>query len=180
MIVSNGVKETGPQGLDDIDVEDVAHLTGICRNGVQRPQIELGAYVFKCAETDEEFRQVHRLNYRAFVEEVAQYPETDGDELVDKLHDKNIYFIALRDGQVVGMLAAHDQPPFSVAERLPDPTMLERLGTRHIEARLFAVEPDRRFGPVSRGLLWVIFEYARANGYSHLIISGIASRRRLY
>jgi Flp pilus assembly protein TadB len=85
----------------------------------------LGRYVFKIADTPSEFEQIHRLNYRTFVSEIPQHADPGtGGVLVDKFHAKSTYFIALRDGRLVGMLSAHDRPPFSVAGRLPDPGVL--------------------------------------------------------
>src|SRR5262245_14530895 len=92
-----------------------------------------GRYAFKLADTDEELEQIHRLNYRTFVEEIPQYPDASGGRLVDKFHAKNTYFIALVDARVVGMLSVHDQPPFSVAGRMRDPSLLERPGRRPLE-----------------------------------------------
>ena len=79
-----------------------------------------GGYVFKRAETNEEFEQIHRLNYRTFVAEIPQHRDPGTGRLVDKFHDKNGYFVALDCGRVIGMISVHDQPPFSVADRLSD------------------------------------------------------------
>jgi aspartate aminotransferase-like enzyme/N-acyl-L-homoserine lactone synthetase len=177
---SNGAVAPRPSRATDLDTEDVRFLTGMGSPGSANPRLQLGSYIFKCAESPDEFEQVHRLNHRTFVEEIGQYPDNGAGYLVDKFHDKNTYFIALQDNKVVGMLATHDAPPFSVAERLSDPYLLERLGPRIMEARLFAILPDKRNGPVSRGLLWLVFEYARVHRYSHLVISGIETRARLY
>ena len=90
--------------------------------------LRVGPYVFKRAETRQEFEQIHRLNYRTFVSEIPQYSDPGTGRLVDKFHDKSAYFIVLREGRVVGMLSTHDQPPFSVADRLRDPEILNRPG----------------------------------------------------
>jgi aspartate aminotransferase-like enzyme/predicted N-acetyltransferase YhbS len=142
--------------------------------------LRIGGYVFKRAETSQEFDEIHRLNYRTFVSEVPQHPDTGNGLLVDKFHDKNIYFIAVYEGRVVGMVSAHDQPPFSVTERLSDPSLLQRPGTRLLEVRLLAVEPGRRHSRVLPGLLWGLLEYARASGHTHMVISGLQDRVSLY
>src|SRR5262249_5109086 len=90
--------------------------------------LRVGPYVFKHAETRQEFENIHRLNYRTFVSEIPQYSDPGTGRLVDKFHDKSAYFIVLREGRVVGMLSAHDQPPFSVADRLLEPEILTRPG----------------------------------------------------
>jgi aspartate aminotransferase-like enzyme/predicted N-acetyltransferase YhbS len=142
--------------------------------------LQVGEYIFKRAETREELEQVHRLNYRTFVSEIPQHADPGSGLLVDKFHDKNAYFIALHDDRVVGMVSVHDQPPFSVAERLSDPTILQLPGVRPLEVRLLAVEPTRRNTTVFFGLVWHIYEHARSNGYTHLFISGLEDRLPLY
>ncbi len=142
--------------------------------------LRVGPYVFKRAETRHEFEQIHRLNYRTFVSEISQYTDPGTDRLVDKFHDKSAYFIVVREGRVVGMLSTHDQPPFSVADRLRDPEILHRPGTRPLELRLLAIEPDTRNSTVFFGLLWSVYEHALANGYTHLFISGLQEREVLY
>src|SRR5262249_21718330 len=124
--------------------------------------LRVGRYFFKHAETADEIEQVHRLNYRTFVGEVQQYPENGVGRLVDKFHHKNTYFVAIRDGRVIGMISVHGEPPFSVAGRLPDPSILQRPGCRPIEVRLLAVDPHERNSPVAYGLMAVFYEYADA------------------
>jgi aspartate aminotransferase-like enzyme len=140
----------------------------------------VGQYIFKRAETGQEFEQIHRLNHRTFVEEIPQHTDRGDGVLVDKFHKKNAYFIVLRDNCVVGMVSAHDQPPFSVAERLQDPKILDRAGTRPLEVRLLAIEPAERNSTMFFGLIWTLYEYARSHGYTHLFISGVESRLPLY
>jgi aspartate aminotransferase-like enzyme len=86
----------------------------------------------------------------------------------------------LREGRVVGMVSTHDQAPFSIAERLPDPTLLTRPGTRALEVRLLAIEPAERNSTMFFGLIWSLYEHARTNGYTHLFISGVLERVTLY
>ena len=142
--------------------------------------LHVGSYVFKRAETRQEFEQIHQLNFRTFVHEIPQHSDPGTGRLVDKFHDKSAYFIVVREGRVVGMVSSHDQPPFSVADRLPDPEILERPGTRPLEVRLLALEPDTRNSTVFFGLMWSLYEHARANGYTHLYISGLREREMLY
>jgi len=163
-----------------IDAEDIAHLTGVSSADDLTPELTLGKYTIKVADSEEEFEQIHRLNYRTFVEEVGQYPDPGAAELVDKFHDKNRYFICKLGDKVVGMTATHDRPPFSVAKRLSDPAMLGRLGDRLLEVRLLAIDREHRNSQVFRGMLWLMYEFGMSHGYSHLIISGIEGRTRLY
>ncbi|MGH9646453.1 MAG: aminotransferase class V-fold PLP-dependent enzyme [Bryobacteraceae bacterium] len=139
-----------------------------------------GNLIFKTAETPAEFDQIHRLNYRTFAEEVQQYAPDGTGVLVDRFHDKNIYYIAVEDGRVLGMVAANDQPPFSVEKRLPDSVSLEALGGPLLEIRLLAVEPDSRHSMILGCLLWELYRFASKHGYSHAVISGIARNLEMY
>jgi len=142
--------------------------------------IRLGRYVFKPASTPGEHEQLHRLNYLTFVRELPQHADNGQRALVDKFHEKNLYFVALDGARIVGMLSVHDRPPFSIADKLADPTVLEQLGPRPLEVRLLAVEPRHRHGPVFGGLGYVVLRHAQRHGYSHLLISGVADRIRMY
>jgi len=141
--------------------------------------IDTGRYRFKLADRDEEIEQIHRLNHRTFAEELGQHAAHSDGRLVDKFHDKNSYFVALSENRVVGMVSIHDRPPYSVEDRLPDPTVLHRAGARPAEVRLLAVEPDHRAGLVFGGLVWSALIYARQR-YTEVYISGVAERVALY
>jgi aspartate aminotransferase-like enzyme len=142
--------------------------------------IRVGGYVFKRAETEEEFGQIHCLNYRTFVSEIPQHPDSGTGQLVDKFHRKNVYFVAVENGRIVGMISGHDQPPFSVADRLPDASILCQAGTKPLEVRLLAVEPNKRNGVVFFGLLWSLYQHAQAQRYTDVYISGFTERVGLY
>ncbi len=141
--------------------------------------LQVGRYLFKPADTDDEIEQIHQLNYRTFVEEIPQHIATVPGRLVDKFHDKNTYFVALDDRRVVGMISVHDRPPFSIAARLDDPSVLSTPGRRPLEVRLLAVEPTHRGGPVMVGLLWSALLHAR-HRYDDVYISGVVERVPMY
>jgi hypothetical protein len=142
--------------------------------------LQVGEFVFKRANTDDEFEQIHALNYRTFVGEIGQYADNGNDRLIDKFHHKNIYFIALQGRLVVGMVSVHGQPPFSIADRLPDPSILQRPDMRPLEVRLLAVDQERRNSVVIAGLVYTLYQYAQENGITHLFISGVQERLSLY
>ena len=139
-----------------------------------------GSLIFKQADSAAEFYQIHRLNYRTFTGEIKQHPADGSGILVDRFHDANKYFIALDDGRLLGMTAVNDQGPFSIERRLPEPAILQALGGPLLEVRLLALEPEARRGMILAGILWDVFRYATAHGYSHLIISGIVDRLSMY
>ncbi|GIW79514.1 MAG: aminotransferase V [Gemmatales bacterium] len=142
---------------------------------------QIGRYVFKCAESAQEFEQIHQLNYRTFVDEIPQHHDPGEPRLVDKFHKKNRYFIVLDGDRLIGMISVHDQPPFSVEDRLKDRGILRQPGMRPLEVRLLAIEPENRNNTrVFIGLLWLVYDYALSEGYTHLFISGIKERLPLY
>jgi N-acyl-L-homoserine lactone synthetase len=68
-----------------------------------------------------EFDQIHRLNYRTFVEEIPpQHPSNPEKLLIDKFHDENTYFICLDGTRLVGMVAVRGKRPFSLDEKVAD------------------------------------------------------------
>ena len=134
-------------------------------------------YRFKRAESPEEFEQIFRLNHDVFAAELGQYSTDESARRIDKFHDKNQYAIALEGGRVVGMIAFHDQPPYSVAERLPDPAALDALG-RIAEIRLLAIDPAHRTGMVIQGLMCTMYEMVRM--FDAIAISGLVSEQPLY
>src|SRR6185369_2508203 len=77
-------------------------IQNIFRTGVATMYDRL---VFKVASGPEEFEQIHRLNYRTFVEEIPQHPPNGEKLLVDRFHGENTYFLCLDERQVVGMMA---------------------------------------------------------------------------
>jgi predicted N-acetyltransferase YhbS len=134
-------------------------------------------YRFKRAETQDEFDQLFRLNHATFAGELEQYPTLESGRLVDKFHDKNLYVIALLENEVVGMISLHAEPPFSVAAKLADPTVLDTLG-KVAEIRLLAVAPPHRNGVVMAGLMMSVYEHASA--YDGVVISGHVDQCKLY
>src|SRR5262245_16527984 len=142
--------------------------------------LRVGHYVFKRAETSDEFEQIHRLNHKTFVQEIPQHADTGAGSLIDKFHNKNAYLIVLKGNRVVGMLSAHGQPPFSIADRLSEPNILHQPGICPLEVRLLAIEPGERNSTLFFGLIHTLYQYARANGYTHLFISGIEERLGMY
>lgn len=142
--------------------------------------LRVGPYEFKLAETPEELEQVHRLNYQTFVQEIPQHADSGSGVLVDKFHRKNSYLIGLREGRLIAMLSYHDQPPFSVADRLPDPAVLAGPDVRPLEVRLLAIEPGERQSVVIAAIMWCLLERARAAGHSHFVISGVVEQQNFY
>lgn len=136
--------------------------------------------ICKVADTPDEIEQIHRLNYRTFVEEIPQHQANLERRLVDKFHHENAYLVIKDADRVVGMLAMRDKRPFSLDGKLADLNKYLPKCERPVEARLLAVEPEYRSGPVLRMLMDNAFEQAHLHGWDLVIISGTTRQLRLY
>lgn len=134
---------------------------------------------FREATTSDDLLQVCALNHQTFAEELGQHPTNRSGLLVDRFHDCNRYFIALQDTEVVGMISAHPGPEYSVSGKLKAPQVLRDFPNA-LEVRLLAIARKVRNRTVLAGLFWMVYEYARANGHTHLLISGIVHREPMY
>lgn len=136
---------------------------------------------FKLADTVAEFESIHRLNYRTFVEEIAQHSPNNEKRLVDRFHAQNTYAICLDGDEVVGMIAGRCARPFSLDQKLPD---LDRHLPPHskvVEVRLLAVEPRYRKQAVFARLAGLLANHFRfQQGCDLAIISGTVRELPLY
>lgn len=135
---------------------------------------------YKLAETEEEFEAIHRLNYRTFVEEIAQHAPNAQRRLVDRFHGENTYAICLDGGDIVGMIAGRAARPFSLDGKLPDLDSHLPPHTRVVEVRLLAVDPQHRKQSVFARLSGTLANHFRAQGCDLAIISGTVRELRLY
>src|SRR5580704_3662453 len=136
--------------------------------------------VFKIAGTEEEFEQIHRLNYQTFAGEIPQHPPSPDGRLIDKFHAENTYMIGVRDGRVIAMLAVRRRRPFSLDAKLPDLDSWLPAGRRPVELRLLAVLPAHRNGPVPAQLLHFGARHCLDRGDDMAVISGAVRRMSLY
>ena len=101
------------------------------------------ALTFKIASEPWEFEQIHRLNYKTFVEEIPQHAANQHRVLVDRFHDQNVYAICLRGREVIGMMALRCVRPFSLDQKIPNLDSYLPTGRAKIcEIRLLATEKD--------------------------------------
>jgi N-acyl-L-homoserine lactone synthetase len=107
----------------------------------------------KIASEPAEFDQIHRINYKTFVQEIPQHKENEQAMLVDRFHDKNTYVIAKRDVQVIGMVCFNLSRPFSLDEKLPDLETYLPPFHKLAEIRLLAVLPEERMTIITYKLL---------------------------
>lgn len=136
--------------------------------------------VFKFASEDWEFEQIHRLNYKTFVEEIPQHQRSPSHRLVDKFHAENTYLICLAGKKLAGMLAARGSRPFSLDSKLENLDSYLPAGRRVCEVRLLAVDKQFRGAQVLQGLLALLWQHGIEKGYDMAVISGTTRQFRLY
>lgn len=139
--------------------------------------------VFKVATEDWEFEQIHRLNYRTFVEEIPQHQPSAAQRLVDKFHPENTYLICLQNQKLVGMLAVRSNRPFSLDQKLPKLDSYLPPGRTICEIRLLAIEKKfrgARGGQVLQGILALLWQHGVEKSYDLAIISGTTRQFKLY
>ncbi|MFT4413044.1 aminotransferase class V-fold PLP-dependent enzyme [Fredinandcohnia humi] len=139
-------------------------------------------FVYKIARTKREFEQIHRLNYKTFVEEIPQHAANEDKMLVDKFHNVNTYLICVKEQKLIGMIAVRGNRPFSLDGKLSN---LEKYipvqKEKPCEIRLLAVEKEyRQNGKVFFGLAQLITTYCLREGYDLALISGTTRQEKLY
>ena len=138
------------------------------------------AFTYKIASIASEFEQIHRLNYRTFVEEIPQRAPNASRRLVDAFHTENTYLLCLRNERLVGMLAVRANRPFSLDGKLTDLDSYLPPGRRICEIRLLAVERCYWCSRVFTGLVFHAAQYCQEQGYDLAVISGTVRQLRLY
>ena len=139
--------------------------------------------VFKVATEDWEFEQIHRLNYRTFVEEIPQHQPSASQRLVDKFHPENTYLICLQNQKLVGMLAVRANRPFSLDQKLPNLDSYLPPGRIICEIRLLAIEKKfrgARGGQILQGILALLWQLGVEKNYGLAIISGTTRQFKIY
>ena len=145
-----------------------------------RPHPGGGGYTFKKATEDWELEQISQLNYETFVEELPQHEQHPSRRLIDQFHEDNTYFICLRAGELVGMVAVRDQRPFSLDRKLGNLDDLLPENKSPCEIRLLSIRKERRNGRILHGLLSHVAKYCVDGGYDLALISGSTQRLKLY
>ncbi len=135
---------------------------------------------FKIATEQWEFDQIHKLNYRTFVEEIPQHKENPEKTLIDEFHQDNRYVICLRDNQLIGMVAIRDERPFSLDQKLRNLDSYLPECSSIVEIRLLSVERGFRRGHVLKGLLLNLIEQVESHEYDLAIISAALNQMKLY
>jgi aspartate aminotransferase-like enzyme len=136
--------------------------------------------VFKFATEEWEMEEIHRLNYKTFVQEIPQHRASPSHRLVDKFHPENTYLICLCGRRLAGMLAVRGNRPFSLDLKLADLDSYLPSGRKICEIRLLAVEKKFRGAQVLQGILALLWQHGIEKGYDLAIISGTTRQFKLY
>lgn len=138
-------------------------------------------YFFKIATSEDEFEQIHRLNYQTFSEEIPQHQKNEHGKLIDQFHDENTYIICIKDRELVGMIAIRDNRPFSLDRKIgPVEESLSFVVNKPCEVRLMAVKKEYRNGRVFLGMVQFLIKYCLKKGYDIAFISGTTRQLKLY
>lgn len=140
----------------------------------------LSDIVYKIADTEDELNQIYQLNYKTFVEEIPQHPSNEDRKLVDKFDKENIYLIAKKGDEVIGMLCIRDKRPFSLDYKIPNLDSLISLDQKACEVRLLSVKKEYRHTTVFPRLIQFIYQYGKPKGYKWILISGTERQVLLY
>jgi aspartate aminotransferase-like enzyme len=127
-----------------------------------------------------EFEQIHRLNYRTFVEEIPQHAPNPDGQLVDRFHAENTYLIVLKGRELVGMVAIRHQRPFSLDSKVPDLDAHLPAGRKLVECRLLSIIPEYRKSAVFVSLFEHIVRKCLDDGFDTAVLSGTTRQLKLY
>lgn len=139
-----------------------------------------GNYIYRVAVTENEFSQIHRLNHETFAGEIPQHPVNPEGVLVDKFHKENTYFICVRDNELVGMIAARAERPFSLDSKISGLDSFLPSHSSSCEIRLLAIRRRHRASYVLFGLMELVAQFCREKGHDLLVISGTVRQLKLY
>jgi GNAT superfamily N-acetyltransferase len=136
--------------------------------------------IYRIARHPWEFEQIHRLNYRTFVDEIPQHPPNPARRLVDSLIGRSTPFVCLEGRRLIGMVMMSGERPFSLDRKLPGLDGYLPPASRPCEARLLMIEPRHRRGRVFGELLVRAARWGRTQGYDLALISATLREMRLY
>lgn len=136
--------------------------------------------LIKKPETEIEFNQILKLNYKTFVEEIPQHKPNDDKLLVDKFHAQNQYLIAKRGEQVIGMISYCTERPFSLDYKLENLDNYLPISSKIAEVRLLSVQQENRSGKLAYLIFKALATELMMLGTDLVIISGTTRQLSLY
>ncbi len=136
--------------------------------------------IIKLADSEDEFQQIHQLNYETFVNEIPQHAANPQALLVDKFHGINKYVIAKENMTVVGMLAYNDQRPFSIDHKLENIAQYLPHFQKPVEIRLLSISKAKRKSPLFFSILEKLVQQLNDGDFDIVLISGTTRQLKLY
>jgi hypothetical protein len=136
--------------------------------------------IIKTASNPSEFEQIHKLNYRTFVEEIPQHAKNPEGLLIDRFHEKNTYIIAKRDDDVIGMVCFNLERPFSLDEKLPGMENYLPPYQKLAEIRLLCVLSTERKTVVTYQMLNYLSKTLMNHEVDTAVISGFVRQIPMY
>ena len=140
--------------------------------------------VFKFASEDWEFEQIHRLNYKTFVEEIPQHQPsptaTARGQISRRKHLPHLP-AAIKNSPACSPCAATGRSRST--RNCPTSIRICRAGRTICEIRLLAIEKKfrgARGGQILQGILALLWQHGVEKGYDLAIISGTTRQFRLY
>ncbi|MYL49852.1 aminotransferase class V-fold PLP-dependent enzyme [Halobacillus litoralis] len=137
-------------------------------------------FIYKVASTEEEYEQIHQLNYATFVEEIPQHNRNESRKLTDQFHNENTYIIAKKEEEVIGMIAVRGDRPFSIDHKLPDIDKYLEEGSIPCEIRLLSVKKEYRKRTTFFGMIDQLASYCLKQKFNVALISGTERELVLY
>ncbi len=134
----------------------------------------------KIADTEEEYHQIHQLNYATFVEEIPQHTPNAQQKLVDKFHLANHYLIAKENTMVVGMLAYNSERPFSIDQKIQSIEQYLPEFKKPIEIRLLSIAKHKRSSTLFYALIKKLVVLLHRDDFDIALISGTTRQLKLY
>jgi N-acyl-L-homoserine lactone synthetase len=127
-----------------------------------------------------EFLQIHRLNYKTFVEEIPQHRQNPEKMMVDKFHNENKYLIALKGRELIGMVCYNNHRPFSLDTKIPDLDQYLPEHKKIVEVRLLSVCREQRKATIAYRLLKYLCQTLLQQDVDAAVISGTTRQTKLY
>lgn len=140
----------------------------------------MSEYEFKIASRDDEFEAIHSLNYETFVNEIPQHKPNKSRKLIDKYHPENTYFICLKEGELVAMVAGRTNRPFSLDSKVDELDTYLPMNSAPVEVRLLSVKQAYRKTRVCAVLIEKLCTYYAEKGQDLGLISATTRESRLY
>jgi predicted GNAT family N-acyltransferase len=132
---------------------------------------------------EQDWEAIAQLNYDTFALELGQHEANEAERQTDRLHDTNVYIVAIMQDELAGMLSITlpSTAPFSTLQRVPFISEDIRSNLhKTAEIRLLAVKPTHRGQGVFNHLMVAAIQTCYQHNIDRVLISAIENRVSLY